>query len=87
MMADKPDIEPDILDHGINHEARLLARKGWGWEDIRAFLKDDGCTRLIARVAVFGKLRARQMEERDTAGQVPWRLRTSARTVSKAEAS
>ena len=83
-MPNKPDIQPDIPDEGINHEARLLARRGWGWEDIRAFLRDDGCTRLIARVAVFGKLQARRMEERDTAGQVPWRLPTTTAKATKA---
>lgn len=62
-------------------EARELAAKGLGWEDIRARLP---VSTFEARAAVFGKLAARRMEDRDLSRQVSWRLRS---TTRKLEAS
>lgn len=66
---------------GAYWEAGKMAADGLGWEDIRARLP---VSTFEARAAVFGKLAARRMEDRDLNRQVAWRLRS---TTRKLEAS
>ncbi len=48
------------LEDSVRAEAAKKAIKGWGWEDILAWYKEndwDGMTEEIARTAVFGRVK------------------------------
>lgn len=50
---------------GLYDQAVQMAKSGAGWEDIWVRLRKDGLSRREARIAVFGKLIAGKMEQRE----------------------
>lgn len=75
------------VQYGALDMADALARQGLGHEDILVQLRHRGLTRFEARAAVFGKLAARRMEDRDMNRQVAWRLATTTAKLRAKEAS
>jgi hypothetical protein len=58
-MNAEPEPDADKQERALFVEARMMAARGWGWEDIYAKLKDRGLNRQEARIIVFGKCRTK----------------------------